>query len=740
MRLPRFRMLRLALMMCLPLLLCATENSDELSPPLTPGEFHNQEFARIRRGLERQPTASSREVQEDFDVVYYDLKIDIRDDYNERITGQVTTHGRALIENFDQVLLDLCTTLTVDSILSEGLPLSFSHANNVITITLNRGYTIDELFNVTVYYHGTPCQTSSFPSFDYTTRTTTSGNIPSIATLSEPYGARDWWPSKNTPSDKADSARISITVADTIVATSNGILESLTPLPPSSRTYTWFEKYPIASYLICLSATNYAHWRDWYVSQGGDSMPIDNYSYPEKLANAQVSWSIIPQALGILEELFGSFPFLDEKYGHTMFEWGGAMEHQCNTSWGRSITRNDHYYDWIVVHEAAHQYWGDEVTLRTWPDIWLNEGFASYSEALWKEHQAGFTAYKNYMTTGLSVSDPSGPVYDPLALFNGNTVYNKGSWLLHILRGVVRDDSLFFDALREYRARHAYSTATTAEFLSDMSDVVGFDVNPYLHTFLYRTNRPRYTVSFGNGLVDDQNRTAVRIAQTQTNPDTTFRARLELHFHGAVDTSIIVENSAWQSLYLLDLGFAPTTLAVDPNVWVLRTLTTSTLAPTILNSDIDHGHEAHPYSETLVAIGGTAPYTWSVIAGALPDGVELSTTGILSGIPTEYGEFIFTARLRDNLGVLDTRQFTLHIQGYPGIPRELVCTLSAPDSVTLYWRPAENADLYEVYRSPDGNFTDLAPIAATPDTFFIDPITTDQDTIQFYRVISTRNP
>jgi hypothetical protein len=94
MRLPRFRMLRLALMMCLPLLLCATENSDELSPPLTPGEFHNQEFARIRRGLERQPTASSREVQEDFDVVYYDLKLDIRDYYNERITGQVTTHRK----------------------------------------------------------------------------------------------------------------------------------------------------------------------------------------------------------------------------------------------------------------------------------------------------------------------------------------------------------------------------------------------------------------------------------------------------------------------------------------------------------------------------------------------------------------------------------------------------------------------------------------------------------------------
>jgi aminopeptidase N len=741
----RLRMFGLLLSLCLPLLLIAAEYDQASSPPLTPSEFHNQEFARIRRGLENQPIASSREVQDDFDVTYYDLKLDIRDYANQRITGIVTTHGRALTENFDQVLLDLCATLAVDSILSEGVQLSFLHASNILTINLNRSYAIDELFAVKVFYHGTPCETSSFPSFSYTNRYTISGYRPTIYTLSEPYGARDWWPCKNTPADKADSARISITVADTIVATSNGILESLTPLAASSRTYTWFEKHPIASYLICISATNYAHWRDWYVSVDGDSMPIDNYSYPEKLAQAQISWNVIPQVVGILEDLFGEFPFLDEKYGHTMFSWAsgrGAMEHQCNTSYGYYITNGAHTYDYIVVHEAAHQWWGDEVTLRTWPDIWLNEGFASYSEALWKEHQAGFASYKSYMatTSGLGVTDPSGPIYDPAALFDANTVYNKGGWMLHILRGAVRNDSLFFAALREYRTRHAYGTATTADFINDMNDVLGIDTDAYLHTFLYRTNRPLYTVSFGNGMIDGQNRTAVRIAQTQTNPDTTFRTRLELRFAGAANSTVIVENSEWQSLYLLDLGFAPTTLTVDPDAWVLRTITTSSLAPTILNSVVDSGNEAQAYSETLVGIGGTAPYTWSLLSGSLPDGIELSSGGILSGTPTEYGDFVFTARLRDNLNVIDTREFTLFIQGYPRVPQELTCVMSHPDSLTLCWRPAVNADLYEVYRSPDGDFTGLTPIASTPDTFFVDPITTDQDTIQFYQVISTLNP
>lgn len=705
---------------------------------LTPKQFHEQECTRLKTSLERMQANALDETQADFDVVYYDLRLDIRDYDSRIIKGAVTTYARALTADFNEVILDLCTSLTIDSIVSEGTHLAFSHSSNLITITLNRSYAIDELFAVTVYYHGTPCQTNLYETFDYWNRYVSGAFIPSIATLSEPYGARDWWPGKNTPSDKADSARIAITVADTIVATSNGVLESLTAVPPSSRTYTWFEKHPISSYLICMSATNYAQWNDWFVFAADDSMPIVNYVYPERLSQSLISWNGIPEILGVLEDLFGEYAFRDEKYGQTMFGWGGAMEHQCNTTYGYSLTNGNHAYDYIIAHEAAHQWWGDDVTLDTWPDIWLNEGFASYAEALWTEHEQGFSAYKSYMASGLSVNDPSGPVYNPSALFDGNTVYDKGGWLLHILRGVVRDDPLFFAALAEYRARHHYGTATTDEFLSDFSDVVGYDVTPYLYTFLYRTNRPQFRTAWGNGSVDGQPMTAVRISQIQSNPDTTFRSRIELRFSGALDSTVIVENSDWESVYLFDLGYAPTSLSVDPDVWILRTLSTASLPPTILNPAVDAGLEGVAYLDTLVAIGGTAPYSWSLIGGILPNGVTLTAAGVLTGTPTEYGDFPFTALVLDNDTQADMREFILSVAGLLEIPEALTCRRTADTEVTLSWLPANGADYYEIYRSDTGDFSGLSPLDTTPDTFFVDTIPT-ADAIRFYQVVSAQS-
>jgi hypothetical protein len=269
--------------------------------------------------------------------------------------------------------------------------------------------------------------------------------------------------------------------------------------------------------------------------------------------------------------------------------------------------------------------------------------------------------------------------------------------------------------------------------------VLGIDAESYLHTFLYRTNRPQYRVSSGSGMIDGQPRTAVRIAQIQTNPDTTFRARLELRFSGSSSATVIAENSEWQSLYFYDLGFTPVALSVDPDYWVLRTVSATTLVPTILNTALDNSNEAQDYSETLVGIGGTSPYTWSLLSGTLPDGITLSSGGLLSGTPTEYGNFTFTAQLRDNLNVTDTREFTLFIQGYPRAPQELVCLLSHPDSVRLHWQSAGNAEFYEVYRSSNGDFTSLTPIASTPDTFFTDFIPETDETIQFYQVISSQS-
>jgi hypothetical protein len=340
----------------------------------------------------------------------------------------------------------------------------------------------------------------------------------------------------------------------------------------------------------------------------------------------------------------------------------------------------------------------------------------------------------------LCVNDPSGPVYDYPSLFDGNTVYDKGGWILHILRGVVRNDSLFFSSLREYRARHAYGTAITPEFLADVSDIIGYDVTPFLYTYLYRTNRPHYEVAFGSGIVDGIARTAVQIRQTQTDPDTTFQTRLELGFGGAQDTSLLIVNSEWSELRFFDLGYAPSSLDVDPDNWLLKELTATSLPPTILNSTVDDGVEAAAYSDTLVAIGGVSPDQWSLLSGVLPDGLLLSDSGILSGTPTEYGEFAFSVEVSDNLNSTDTREFSLFIQGLPRIPQELTCYITSPDSLTLRWDSAENADLYEVYKSETTSLAGAILVTSVADTFLTQPLDVGDGIIRFYHVVSISQP
>ncbi|MDD5087693.1 MAG: M1 family aminopeptidase [bacterium] len=721
---------------------------EDFAPPENPKQFHAQEAARLLAFHEQLQESPLLSTQADYDVLYYDITLDLRGFYSQTIAGSVLVQARSLAPDLDELVLDLCSNLIVDSCVVAGGARPFTSGDHTLTIALDRAYGENEIVEARVVYHGTPCQTSTFTSFSFYNRPVGSRQIPSISTLSEPQGARDWWPSKDDPSDKADSARISLIVADTLTATSNGVLESLTPLPPSSRKFTWFERHPISTYLICASATNYAHYREWFVSQTGDSVPLDHYPYPERLANAQESWNPLPQMMAFCEQIYGTYPFVDEKYGHTMFNWGGAMEHQCNTSYGRSITTGTHTYDYIVQHELSHMWWGDNVTLGTWADVWLNEGFASYSEALYYENRNGPDMLQDYMTSswGNDVVDPSGPVYDPAELFSSNTVYDKGAWIVHMLRGWVRDDELFFAALAEYRARHTYGCAVTSEFFADIADVIGYDAEPFLHAYLYRTNRPHFAVSFGSGTVDGTLVTVVRIRQTQTDPDTTFRTRLDLRFTTAADTTTErVENSEWNERYYFALGFAPTGLAVDPRDWVLKEVANETLPLTILNQTVAEAMTGEDYQYTLTAIGGNGAIVWSVVDGDLPEGIELPTNGTLAGSATEAGVFTFKVRAQDGALHSDEIWLTLTVASSLPPPSNVTVYPSDSDHIMLRWSPAADADSYRVYRAPEPDWLDEEWILTTTDTFALDtldtmPLPEDTQKTWFYRVRSVGTP
>lgn len=713
----------------------AAPPTDELPPPADPREFHEQEMLRYQR-LRDHGSPPILTSQADFDVYYYDLRFDLRAFYDSTLWGRATVAVHSVVPNLNEMVLNLCTQLSVDSVLIGSLVRPFVHQNNLLTIALDHSYGVNERVACTVFYHGTPCRTNLFTSFQFYRRSVSWWHVPTVMTLSEPNGSPDWWPCKDNPADKADSARIAIIVADTLRATSNGVLESEIFLPPSSKVYTWVERYPIANYLISICASNYAHYREWYVSLAGDSVPIDHYPYPERLVHARVSWNALPAMMTFCAQKFGEYPFVNQKYGHTMFQFSGAMEHQCNTSYGRSITNGQHTYDYIVLHELAHQYWGNEVTLATWPDIWLNEGFASYSEALWFEHLEGPARYRQYMTSpsGLDVVDPSGPVYNPTELFNANTVYDKGAWILHILRGVIRNDSLFFAALAEYRHRHQYANATTAEFLADVSEVVGYNITPYLASYLYLTNRPHYNVSFGSGWVRDRWQTVVRIEQVQTAPRATFQTRLDLRFSGGADTTRLrVENALWSELYYFNLGYAPTGLAVDPESWVLKQTQSVSLPLTILTPELRAGVAGIPYTDLLQAVGGGGSNRmWEFIAGELPPGLTFAPDGTVAGTPTTPGRFAFYMRVTDELNDRDKGAILIEIRSPLATPEALTASLLDSGGLLLKWQRVSEADSYRVYRGTTYDMHDLEWITTTADTFAVDlsvPLPGEQDAL-----------
>ena len=502
-----------------------------------------------------------------YDVTSYTLNISIFPD-NELINGSVSISAGSLVENLASVDLDLLSNMVVDSVLQDGVALGFTHQGKILNAVLNRSYGVGENFTITVYYRGNP-RNIGLGSWRWSSHS----GVPIISTLSEPFGSPAWWPCKDDPADKADSVFLNIEVPDNMVVASNGLLQSVTGTPSGRAIYAWETHYPISNYLVSLAVTNYAQFNDWYVSANGDSMELVYYVYPEHLTAAMEDFSVTDQMISAFAGFFGEYPFLNEKYGMAVFPWGGAMEHQTMTSYGAGLITGGHTFDWINAHELAHQWFGDLITMKRWSHIWLNEGFASYSEALWVEHLRGLAAYHSYVNS----QDPghfNGALFveDSLnesALFS-NTVYDKGSWALHMLRGVM-GDSLFFASLRNYVAdpATAFGNALTEDFRDICEATSGMDLDWYFEQWVYHPGRPNYQYDWytdGSGPYQ----TTVSLRQITS---LIYTMPLQIRLSGAGwDSTVVVWDSTDFQQFRFATPLAVTNVAIDPDRWVLKNI------------------------------------------------------------------------------------------------------------------------------------------------------------------------
>jgi len=509
----------------------------------------------------------------EIDVTYYGLDLTVTMNPNY-LTGIVTIGVKANATEISTCFLDLRDFLLVDSILINGTSASFTHSNNLISITLDHTYIQNEPFILKIYYQGEPGGTT-FGGFYFSTH---SGS-PIISTLSESYSGPYWWPQKDTPADKADSSDVWISVADNLTPVSNGTLESITPNGNGTHTYHWKNHHTIANYLISLAISNYTEYDTYYHYSPTDSMVITNFIYPENFNYAKPYVDETDDMIEAFANRYGEYPFLDEKYGHAEFQWGGAMEHQTCTSIGQ-------WGDDIISHELAHQWYGDMITCKDWHHIWLNEGFATYSEAIYLEARDGRTVYDAEMAMiAIRSKMAEGSIwvqniYDEWEIFDWFRSYSKGAYVLHMLRGIV-GDSTFFNIMRTYSddPELKYGVATTEDFQGVAESVSGEDLEYFFQEWIYGENFPTYSIGWNSSLLngDIYNITLNIYQNVNTNP-TYFKMPVQVQINTALgDTIVTLFNDAQTQNFQFQIIGEPQSIVFDPGSWILKNVGTVTL-------------------------------------------------------------------------------------------------------------------------------------------------------------------
>ncbi|HVF91474.1 MAG TPA: M1 family metallopeptidase [Blastocatellia bacterium] len=543
------------------------------------GELHH------RGGRDKQSPARLLAVaSQPIDVTHYRLRIRLAFD-PPRITGSVTISGRTT-SALDTVRVNANQNLSITALRLDGLPRDFRRANDHVDLSLPETLPAGSDFTLEVDYQGPPIISGNLGG-GMLVATHGAGDTPVMATLSEPYAAPTWWPCIDTPTDKA-TAEIEATVPQGYVAASNGLLQKTEANPDGTATYFWREDYPIATYLVSVAATDYVRFDDTYTSRDGASqMPLVYYVYPEHLPQAQQKFPVTRAAMEIFAELFGEYPFLEEKYGMAEFPWSGAMEHQTLTSMGERQIASSGTSRSIIAHELAHQWWGDLVTMSSWNDIWLNEGFATYSEVLFFERFLNVPpgelmtgSYDDGQVSGLMrgtvYAEDAGDPFD-----DTGAIYTKGAWVLHMLRRVLGDGA-FFAALKDYGGRFSFNNASTRDFQQVCEEHYGQSLDWFFQQWIFAPARPVYKITSSllprNGAGNYTANLTVKQAQAHAIPGRSGAAArvyvmpidVQIHYADGSRETRVIFNNARKQKFSFTLSKQPARIGFDEEGWVLK--------------------------------------------------------------------------------------------------------------------------------------------------------------------------
>jgi len=508
-----------------------------------------------------------------FDVAAYDL--DLWFDFErERVAGVVTLSIRTLEDGLRELQLDADAGLRIGAVWLESdgsfpkdppRALTFSHVDGRLTVTLQRRYQPGETLRVAVAYAGSASRLG-----DGVTWSTLGQSTPSATTMAEPFGARVWVPCQDRPDDKA-LWTLRVTAPAELKVGANGVQMARRENPDGTATTVWTSRYPISTYLVVVDISDYRVVKDVYRGLDGTAaMPVETWAYPWNDAKAQKMFSATPWLLGLLAAHFGEYPFLAEKYGNCLAPiWASGMEHQTLTSVaGGSGPGDNGVLDrrsvrYLDVHEAAHQWWGDWVSVASWKDLWLNEGFASYAELLLAESDG---MLGSYLGSGDWRGWFRGPLYDNPEAFSV-TVYTKGARVLHMLERLMGREA-FEAALGTWRDRFGGGSATTSQLEQVLETAWGGDLSWFFQQWVYGSGRPHLRWSW-EGLEGPAVR--LHLEQVQTNAGL-FRFLLDVDVRTASGWELhtVEVEAARSTTFEIPVSGEPLEVRLDPKDWLLK--------------------------------------------------------------------------------------------------------------------------------------------------------------------------
>lgn len=504
------------------------------------------------------------------------------------INGNVQTTYTAL-NDLTTVTFDLTNQLTVSSVKKNNVNLTFvQNTNNELVITLPTTQLAGTAATLEIIYSGAPA--TGEQAF-------TAGNhagTPVIYTLSEPFGARDWWPCKQDLNDKINNLDVYITAPSQYKSVSNGLEMSQT-VNGNLKTTHFHHNYPIPAYLVAIAVTNYTIYNQT-AGIAPNTFPIVNYIYPETFTPAvQSQLDQTPLIMNVFETLFETYPFHNEKYGHAQFGWGGGMEHTTVSFMG-SFERS------LIAHELGHQWFGDKITCGTWRDIWLNEGFAEYLSGLVIENLDGNTSFVNWKNSKINniTSVTNGAVYLTEAestnvgrIFSSRLTYNKGAMVVNMLRFKL-GDAVFFQGVRNYLAdpNIAFKYAITPQLQTHLEAVYGQSLQEFFNDWVYKQGYPTYTITaqnWGNG------QAKITINQTQSHFSVSYfemPVPVRLTSSAGAIYDVTLNNTTNNQEFIIPVPFTVANVIFDPNKNIISKNNTATLGNA--NFELDKAIAVYP--------------------------------------------------------------------------------------------------------------------------------------------------